>query len=116
MDNASVSFIASLRSWLTEIDIVDKTIFSGQNMSVLNSNYTEAETTTVEEIEITSAADWNPPSNWTGPSAVLYQSFDNSDGFILKEGTQNVSVPVPLVSGKVSYIRFVFRKIISIKL
>ena len=44
---------------------------------------------------------WIPPPCWTGPSPILYQSFDSSDGFVLKEGTQNPSVPVPLVSGKV---------------
>ena len=45
---------------------------------------------------------WDPPSNWTGPSAVFYQSFDSSDGFVLMEGTEATSDCVPLVSGKVS--------------
>ena len=54
---------------------------------------------------------WIPPSNWTGPSAVFYQSFDSSDGFVLMEGTRNASDSVPLVSGKVNYIGFVFRKV-----
>ena len=47
---------------------------------------------------------WNPPSSWTGPSAVLYQSFDSSDGFVLMERHQAASNSVPLVSGKVKYI------------
>ena len=58
---------------------------------------------------------WVPPPSWTGPSAVLYQSFDSSDGFVLVEGSQATSVPVPLVFGNVRYIGFVFRKIISVK-
>ena len=37
-------------------------------------------------------------------SAVFYQSFDNSHGFNLMEGTQTASGSVPLVSGKVRYI------------
>ena len=56
---------------------------------------------------------WDPPSNWSGPSAVLYQSFDESDGFVLMEGTQATSDSVPLVLGKVGY-NF-FRKIVSVK-
>ena len=52
---------------------------------------------------------WIPPSDWTGPCPVLYQSFDSSDGFVLMEGTQATLDSVPLVSGKVSYISF-FRK------
>ena len=58
---------------------------------------------------------WIPPSDWTGPCAVLYQSFDNSDGFVLMEGTEAASDPVSLVSGKVGHIKFVFMKIISMK-
>ena len=49
-----------------------------------------------------------PPSSWTGSSAVLYQSFDSSDGFVMMEGTQAASNPVPLVSGKVGYMRVIF--------
>ena len=54
---------------------------------------------------------WIPPSNWTGSNAVFYESFDSSDGFVLMEGTRNTSDSVPLVSGKVNYIGFVFRKV-----
>ena len=50
-----------------------------------------------------SAASWTPPSNWTGPSAVLYKSFDSSDCLVLMEGKQATSDPVALMSGKVSY-------------
>ena len=60
-----------------------------------------------------SHGNWNPPSNWTEPSAVLYQSFDSSDGFVLMEGTQAKSDSVQLVLGKVGY-NF-FRKIICVK-
>ena len=93
---------------------MDKTTFSGQNTSVLYSNYTEAEPTTTAAkttIDITTASNenWNPPSSWTGPSAALYQNFNSSYGFLLIEGTQATSNPVPLVSGKVRYISF-FRK------
>ena len=42
------------------------------------------------------------PSEWTGPSAVLYMSFDSSDGLVLMEGNQSAVInSVPLVSGKV---------------
>ena len=42
---------------------------------------------------------------WTGPIAVLYQSFDNSDGFVLMEGIQQAAMNfVPLVPGEVGYI------------
>ena len=51
-----------------------------------------------------SDVNWTPPSNWTGPTAVLYQSFDSSDGFVLMEGTQTTSNSVPLMSGKVKYM------------
>ena len=48
---------------------------------------------------------WIPPPCWTGPIAVLYQSFDNSDGFVLMEGTQQAAMNfVPLVPGEVGYI------------
>ena len=53
---------------------------------------------------------WIPPSSWTGPSAVIYQNFDSSDGFGLMEGTQAASDSVPLVSGKVKYTRFFFQE------
>ena len=43
---------------------------------------------------------WNKSPGWTGPEAVLYQSFDNSNGLVLWEGTQHID-EVPLVSGKV---------------
>ena len=36
---------------------------------------------------------------------MLYQSFDRSDGLVLMEGTEATSDCVPLVSGKVRYIR-----------
>ena len=52
---------------------------------------------------------WIPPSSWRGPSAAFYQSFDNSDGFVLGE-THATSDPVPLMSGKVKYTRFVIGK------
>ena len=58
---------------------------------------------------------WIPPPCWTGPCAVLYLSCDSSDGFVLMEGTQATLDSVALVSGKVEYIRFVFRKITSVK-
>ena len=43
---------------------------------------------------------WIPPVNWTGPDAAIYYNFDNSDGFVLMEGTQEMG-PVPLVTGQV---------------
>ena len=46
---------------------------------------------------------------------MLYQSFDSSDGFVLMEGTEAASNSVPLVSGKVGYIKFVFRKLMGEK-
>ena len=59
-----------------------------------------------------SNVNWIPSSNWTGPSAVLYQSFDSSEGVILMEKTEPAAMNcVLLVSGKVKYIRFVFRTI-----
>ena len=73
---------------------------------LIKRNCGNATDETTSEISTASKGNWNPPSNWTGPSAVLYQSFDSSDGFILKEGTQNASVPVLVVFGKVSYIIF----------
>ena len=51
-----------------------------------------------------SAACWTPPSNWTGPSAVFYQNFDSSDGFVLMERTEAASNSIQIVSGKVRYI------------
>ena len=47
-----------------------------------------------------SSETWIPPTNWTGPNAALYWSFDNPEGFIMMEGTQRVW-SVPLVNGKV---------------
>ena len=69
---------------------------------------TEITTVTETTTDVTTASNGNRnlPSGWTGPSAVLYQSFDSSDGLFLKEGTQTASNPVPLVSGKVRYISF----------
>ena len=29
---------------------------------------------------------WNPPCRWNGPEAAIYQSFDDSDGYVLMEG------------------------------
>ena len=94
-------------------------LVSGQQPNKIdqpNETTTEISTVTETTIVVTIAVEtttgsasngiWNPRSGWTGPSAVLYQSFDSSDGFVLMEGTQNASVPVPLVSGKVSYISF----------
>ena len=49
----------------------------------------------------TSDEDWNPPSNWNGPEAVLYRHFDNSSDLAFMEGTQQIHI-VPLVSGKVT--------------
>ena len=43
---------------------------------------------------------WNPPSNWTGPQAVLYRHFDSFCDLTFMEGTQQMNI-VPLVSGKV---------------
>ena len=52
--------------------------------------------------QTTSDGTWNQPSGWTGPSSVLYRSFDNSDGLVLMEGTEAAEMnPVPLVAGKV---------------
>ena len=53
-----------------------------------------------------SKKNWTPPINWTGPCAVLYQSFDSSYGLVLMEGNQTTSDPVPLVSGKVKLLCF----------
>ena len=44
---------------------------------------------------------WNQPSGWNGPFAVLYRSFDSSDGLVLMEGNEAADIPVPLVAGKV---------------
>ena len=57
-----------------------------------------------------SNVNWTPPSNWTGPNAVFYQSFDSSDGLVLMEGTEPTSDCIPLVSGKVGYIRLFHKK------
>ena len=66
-------------------------------------NRSTNETTT--EITTVSNGIWTPPSNWTGPGAILYQSFDSSDGLELMEGNQSAAMnSVPLVSGMVSYI------------
>ena len=43
---------------------------------------------------------WNVRNSWTGPNAVLYQSFDDSDGYVLMEGIQQMGC-VPVISGKV---------------
>ena len=45
---------------------------------------------------------WAAPSRWTGPPAVLYRSFDSSDGLVLMEGTEATLDSVTLVSGKVN--------------
>ena len=58
---------------------------------------------------------WIPPSNWTGPSSVLYYSFDCSEGLVLMEGTEATPNSVPLVFGKVGFIMSVLMKIISVK-
>ena len=41
-----------------------------------------------------------PPVTSAGPDAVLYYSFDSSDGFVLMEGTHQRG-PVPIVTGQV---------------
>ena len=43
---------------------------------------------------------WNAPSEWTGPDAVVYRSFDNPDGLVLMQGTQQMT-SLSLISGKV---------------
>ena len=59
----------------------------------------ETETTSFISTERT----WIQISGWTGPDAVLYWSFDSSDGLVLMEGTEATEIkPVPLVSGKVN--------------
>ena len=47
---------------------------------------------------------WIPPNGWTGPDAAVYWGFDNSDGFVLMEGTEEKGL-VPLVTGQVIYIK-----------
>ena len=45
---------------------------------------------------------WIRASGWTGPGAVLYRSFDSSDGLFLMEGTEAAETnSVLLVAGKV---------------
>ena len=39
--------------------------------------------------------------HWTGPTAALYQSFDDSDGLVMMEGTAPGD-SVPLVCGQVN--------------
>ena len=39
-------------------------------------------------IDSCSAAEWTPPTQWTGPYNVLYRNFDNMDCLILMEGTE----------------------------
>ena len=43
---------------------------------------------------------WTQPPGWTGSNAVLYQSFDSSDGVVLKEGTTKRD-NIPRICGKV---------------
>ena len=50
--------------------------------------------------EKVSCKTWAPPSGWTGPDAVLYRGFCDSDGLVLMEGTSQLNY-LPLVSGKV---------------
>ena len=50
---------------------------------------------------------WTPPCGWTGPDAVLYQSFDSSEGFILMEGNQTTIRSIPLIAGKVGCRRII---------
>ena len=49
---------------------------------------------------------WNPQSGWTGPSAVLYRSFDNSHGLVLMERSHQIS-QFNLVSGMVIQSRYI---------
>ena len=46
---------------------------------------------------------WNAPCEWTGPDAVLYESFDSSEGYVLMEGNAPSEMSISLVSGWVSY-------------
>ena len=51
-------------------------------------------------IPTVSDGEWTPLDGWAGPSAVLYRSFDISDGLVFIE--ERVAMgPVPLVPGKV---------------
>ena len=43
---------------------------------------------------------WSEPDGWTGPDPVLYWSFDNLDGLMLMEQTQQ-AVYDALTDGKV---------------
>ena len=52
-----------------------------------------------------SSETWIPPTNWTGPNATLYWSFDRTDGIVLVEGTQMICTTVPLVTGQVLYVQ-----------
>ena len=45
---------------------------------------------------------WTPSDGWRGPTSALYRSFDNSDGLVFIEGTQEMNTN-PLVSGKVRF-------------
>ena len=53
-----------------------------------------------------SGANWTQPSGWDEPHAVFYQSFDGSNGLILKEGS-HLTNNTPLVSGKVNFNFFI---------
>ena len=44
---------------------------------------------------------WSPPSEWTGPSCVLYYSFDSRIGLTLMSGSKHTNYN-PLVSGQVN--------------
>ena len=44
---------------------------------------------------------WNKPSDWSGPEAAFYYSFDTPDGLVSWEGINQIC-NVPLVSGKVN--------------
>ena len=43
---------------------------------------------------------WTPPSGWSGPTPILYRSFDSPPGITLREGSGGQGGPT-LVSGKV---------------
>ena len=113
MGNVSVSFIASFRPWLIEIEVEDTTIFSGQNTSVQHSNYTVAETTT----DLTTAAQTTTDITTitetteittTGQGAVLHWSFDNIGHLVTMEGESQVDFD-PIVPGKVGgYYRYLY--------
>ena len=55
---------------------------------------------TPESVEVVPDGSWTEPPVWTGPSPAFYQSFDSSDGLVLKEGNDPGNFD-PLASGRV---------------